>query len=474
ATTSTTGGTTSTTTGAAVCASVARLAGADRIATAIATSQGAYPTAGSAKAVVLAQDVDFPDALAGGPLAADVGGPLLLTAPDQLSATTLAEIQRLLPAKGTVILLGGTSALSAAVTNALTTAGFTTTRLAGDNRFATAVAIANAINPTTVFEATGLDYPDALSAGPAAVANHAAILLTNGSTQAPETAAYLSAHTSDTRDGIGGPAAMADPTATSFVGTDRYATSAMVATELFNRPKAVGVASGLAFPDALTAVPLLGPADVPMLLVAPSGALPASVSSYLTSNASTIEGIVAFGGTTALADSVLSEMTALIPAFANSASTGCTTGSTTSTTTMGSTTSTTTMGSTTSTTTMASTTTGSAAGAGGVLGGGLSGILSLLTGGTSGSGLGGITSLLSGLGGGSGGSGTSSILSGLLSGLTGSGLTSGLSSLSGGGTGGLPIVSSLTGGSSPLSSITSILSGLTGGGTGGLPIVSSL
>ncbi len=131
-----TGSTSTTTGGTTACASVARLAGIDRIATAIATSMGAFPGSGSAKAVVLAQDLDFPDALAGGPLAADVGAPLLLTAPNVLSSATLTEIKRALPAGGTVVLLGGTSALTPAVETALTNAGFKPKRIAGTNRFA--------------------------------------------------------------------------------------------------------------------------------------------------------------------------------------------------------------------------------------------------------------------------------------------------------------------------------------------------
>lgn len=388
-----TSGSTSTTSTTAACASVARLAGADRVATAIATSRAKFPATGSARAVILAQDLDFPDALAGGPLAADVSSPLLLTAPDQLSATTLAEITRVLPAGGTVVLLGGTSALTPAVDTALTNAGFKTKRLAGVNRFATAVAVADAINPTTVFEATGLNFPDALSAGPAVVLDHAAILLTNGSVQAPETATFLAAHTSDTRYAIGGPASAADATATSVVGTDRFATSAMVATKFFTGVKAVGVVSGLDFPDALTAVPLLGPAGVPMLLVQPGGALPPSISSYLTANKSTIIGIAAFGGTTALPDSVLAEMTALLPAFSSSSSTGCSTTGTTSTT----------NGSTSTTTGSTTTTTAP----GGQLGGGLSGLLGILGGLTGGTGttssLSSVTSILGRITGGSGG-----------------------------------------------------------------------
>ncbi len=180
---------------------------------------------------------NYPDALAGVPLAAKVGGPLLLTSSAALNPSVGAEIVRVLPAGGTVYILGGTAAVGAAVVTTLTDDHFVVKRLAGSDRFATAVTIADALgDPTTVFEATGLNFPDALAGGPAAIMSGAAILLTNGSTQAPATAAYLAAHTGGTHYALGGPAAAADPGATSIVGTDRYATAARVADTFFTAP----------------------------------------------------------------------------------------------------------------------------------------------------------------------------------------------------------------------------------------------
>src|SRR4051812_48243684 len=54
-----------------------RLSGANRYATASAISQAMFPS--GAPAVVVASGEVFPDALVGGPLAARVGGPVLLT-----------------------------------------------------------------------------------------------------------------------------------------------------------------------------------------------------------------------------------------------------------------------------------------------------------------------------------------------------------------------------------------------------------
>ena len=285
-----------------------RVSGADRQSTAVAASASAFPNAGSASAVVLARADQFADALAGGPLAAAKHAPLLLTSSGSLDAVTSAEIQRVLPKGGTVYLLGGTSALSDAVANAITAMGDVPTRIAGADRYTTAVAIAGAMgNPPTVFEASGTNFPDALSAVPAAVAMHGAILLTNGAAQVAATSTYVTAHATS-RYAVGGPAAYADPSAIGIAGADRYATSDAVALAFFPTTTGVSVSSGANFPDALAAGPVAGAAKQPMLLVPPAGALPEPITSYLSTHAGGIAAVQAFGGTSAVADVVLSEV----------------------------------------------------------------------------------------------------------------------------------------------------------------------
>jgi putative cell wall-binding protein len=94
-------------------ATVERWAGADRYATAAAISSNTYPQ--GATTAYLASGADYPDALAGAPVAALAGAPLLLTSRDCVPASTLAELQRL----GTtnIVVLGGTSAVSDAAAN---------------------------------------------------------------------------------------------------------------------------------------------------------------------------------------------------------------------------------------------------------------------------------------------------------------------------------------------------------------------
>jgi len=286
---------------------VTRLAGTDRIATALAVSQNSFP-AGNAGAVVLARADDYPDALVGGPLVAAKNAPLLLTEGSTLPAATATEVKRVLPAGGTVYVLGGISAVPTSVASQLTNLGYKVVRYFGANRYATAVAVAKALgSPTTVLLATGTNFPDALAAGPAAAHVHGAILLTDGSSVPAETATYLAgAHV---KYAIGGPAASAVPSATAILGTDRYATAAAVATKFFPSSAVVGVATGTGFPDALAGGAQLALMGGPLLL-STAASVPTSTSNYLTADHSALTKVYMYGGASVLGANVVTELTA--------------------------------------------------------------------------------------------------------------------------------------------------------------------
>ncbi len=292
--------------------------GSDAIATAIAVSQAAFPDPSSAGAVVLARSDAFADALAGGPLAARLKAPLLITPGTPESAAldprVLAEIERVLSPGGTVYILGGPLALSPNIDATLEQAGYQAVRIAGADQYATAVDIAQALgNPSTIFEATAVSFGDALSAVPAAIGNSGAILLTAGPVQSPETMAYLAAHPADTRYAIGGPlaAAGADPGATAVWGEDEYGTSAAVASRFFPEASLYGVATGAGFPDALAGGLFMatGGRRGPLLLVDPQAlpAVPPSIASYLATLAPGTVGFV-FGGPLAVPPSTVAEV----------------------------------------------------------------------------------------------------------------------------------------------------------------------
>ena len=278
-----------------------RVSGADRITTATAISAREYPVAQSAQGVVLARADTFPDALAGGPLAASLRAPLLLTSATSLSAATESQIKSSLAPGGTVTLLGGSSAISDAVAASITADGYTVKRYTGVDRDATAVAIADAnATPAAILLADGDGFADALSAGAAAAHLGGVVLLTDGPALSAVVRAYISAHPDVPVYAVGGPAAAAYPAATPVVGTDRYATSVAVAHKFFTAPTIVGLASGITFPDALAGGVEMGTLGGPMLLVEPTS-MPADVGTYITTTP-TITSMNVYGGPTAIAN----------------------------------------------------------------------------------------------------------------------------------------------------------------------------
>ena len=156
---------------------VTRLAGPDRYSTAAAIS-AAHFTSG-VSVVFVATGENFPDALAGGPAASVLGGPILLTAKTQLPSSTASELGRLKPAK--IVVLGGEGAVSKAVESNLGnyTSGVVQ-RVAGPDRYSTAAAISSsAFNPGVpiVYISTAADFPDALAGGSAGAAMGGPVLL---------------------------------------------------------------------------------------------------------------------------------------------------------------------------------------------------------------------------------------------------------------------------------------------------------
>ena len=95
--------------------SVTRLAGPDRYATAAAVSRALAP--GGSSVVYVATGTNFPDALAGDPVAGLRGAPLLLLPSNRLPAEVAAELRRLNPA--TVVILGASGVVSDGLRSAI-------------------------------------------------------------------------------------------------------------------------------------------------------------------------------------------------------------------------------------------------------------------------------------------------------------------------------------------------------------------
>lgn len=325
---STTGAATSTTVSVSVAASAAaslpagpqRLAGNDRVATSSATAEKVFPTpaAGTSYDVVVTTAGFYADSLAGARLAGQVGGPLLLTDGRTLSESTADQLKRLVAKGGTIHLLGGKNAVSEDVEKSIDALidGDTVVRVAGDDRYETAAAIADAtvkrsgdVGP--IYLVTARDFADGVSVGAYAQSTGGVVLLTDGDKMPEATATYLKLHDpkGDRAIAIGGPAKNAAATAgllgaveRAIVGADRFDTSAKLAAELKAaadkngiKVTSVGMAGGSSWPDALSGSAAMAALGGPLLLT-PTGAdsVPAVTTEAVAKTAA--ERLVAFGG----------------------------------------------------------------------------------------------------------------------------------------------------------------------------------
>jgi len=266
---------------------VTRLYGANRYATAAAVSEANFPA--GVEAAYIATGANFPDALSAGPVAGRQGAPILLTRKTALPAETAAELTRLKPEK--IVVVGGTAVVSNTVMSQLQkyTTG-TVTRVAGANRYATAAAMsASAFDPGvgTVLVATGANFPDALTGGPAGVMWDGPVLLVQQNAIPSSTMAELKrlkpgrivvlGGTSVVSPAVAGQlASLTSGSVLRYAGANRYATAAAVSKAVFpSGSGTVFVSIGTNYPDAVAAGSAAGMLHAPILLVSGASAVPA-------------------------------------------------------------------------------------------------------------------------------------------------------------------------------------------------------
>ena len=168
-------------------------------------------------------------------------------------------------------------------------------RLAGINRYATAVAISQKGWSTsdTVILASGENYADALTSGPLAKKYNAPILLTSKTSISAETIAEMDRLHAKNIIIIGREGAISLGVATQLTkagfssitrigGVNRYETSTMVAAKL-DKPSAVVIVSGQDFPDALSVSSIASKLGYSIILSEKSG-LCDSAKKYIANN----------------------------------------------------------------------------------------------------------------------------------------------------------------------------------------------
>jgi putative cell wall-binding protein len=162
---------------------VVRIGGANRFETAALIAAELGSATGTAY-VVEGENADpnrgWPDPVSVAPLAGFTGDPILLVNRDRLPEETAAAIADLDVERA--VIAGGEAAVSTAVEQQL---GVPTSRLAGDTRYLTSLAVYRAqvaagMSPETLTLATGLDWPDALAAGPVAAITGTTFAIVDG------------------------------------------------------------------------------------------------------------------------------------------------------------------------------------------------------------------------------------------------------------------------------------------------------
>jgi len=197
-------------------------------------------------------------------------------------------------------------------------------RLAGADRYKTAAAVSARFFPDgadAAIVASGLNFPDALAASPAAAALGGPVLLTHPSTLPSATAAEIRRLGATRVIIAGGPGAVADSVAAALAdlpsvtsvdrvsGADRYGTAAALSS-LIPPSGTVYVATGLNHPDALASAPAAAADGAPLLLVTTSD-IPSPTRSALGARAP--ERIFVLGGPGAVSDPVVSRLAEVAP-----------------------------------------------------------------------------------------------------------------------------------------------------------------
>lgn len=311
----------------------ARIGGDTRYGTAAEIALEKYPE--GAAEVIVALGENYPDALAGAPVAAELDAPILLTRQDEVPDSTLSALSELGPEHVTI--LGGPVAVSEEVEAEIAQSiRVETSRIEGDTRYDTAAKAAafvqerndNAGNfpggQRAAFLTTGENFPDAVTAGAPAASNAESpipVLLTRPDEVPAETQAVIDELGIELVVIVGGPDAVSeqveaqvadDDTTTDRVwGDTRTATATAMADFAMEyldfQPADVELTRGDLYPDALTVAPLAGQNLSPILLAEDRETLSAPTHDWLASQCESVERIRAVGLETAVSTSTLED-----------------------------------------------------------------------------------------------------------------------------------------------------------------------
>ena len=293
---------------------VTRIEGKERYLTAVEASKKTFPN--GAKYAAIATGENFVDGLVGGSLTSQEGFPLLLTRKNSVSKEVIDEIKRLKPEE--IFIFGGEAAVSLAVEKEIKETGVKIRRLAGDDRYKTAGAIAVARLQLIIPNASGIgdegaainafNFVDALSAGP-----FVGIMGKKEIEFCPLVPFNRTRVSADLNQIVfGGTSAVPKGNREKyrFAGSTRYETAVEVAKAYKDVLKmdidTVVLVSGEDFPDGLTAAEIAGEEKAAVLLTN-AKTLNASTKKFIEENKN-IKNIIILGGNAAVSEAVEKEL----------------------------------------------------------------------------------------------------------------------------------------------------------------------
>ncbi|MHB8126930.1 MAG: cell wall-binding repeat-containing protein [Desulfitobacteriaceae bacterium] len=251
--------------------------------------------------VILTRDDILIDAMTAVPLSKKLDAPILMTSSDRLDEAVLQVIQQL--HSNNVYIAGGTVAVTPAVEKSLTDNGLNVIRLAGYDRYETAVKIAQLVGSNgTVYLANGFGEPDALAVSAFAAEQGNPILLTERGRMPDVTLTELQTLAPGIVNIIGGTAVVssdienqlkAQYVVQRWGGWDRYGTEQIIFQNLFTNQSPLYFASALVEPNDVRSGKPNGDALVTAALAAktngfvvtvPPDVLPSTLDTFLLYN----------------------------------------------------------------------------------------------------------------------------------------------------------------------------------------------
>ena len=223
---------------------------------------------------ILAYGENFPDALAAAPLTQKYNAPILLTESQSLTLITKQTLQDIKVKN--VFIVGGDAVVSPTVENQLKDMGINVIRLAGNDRYDTAIEIAKQLGDVQeISVVTGDDYADALSISSVTTLSNSPIILVPRDYLTDSIKNYLSSNNITHTYLIGNLEQINEsvsnqlPNVERITGNDKYARNIAVLKRFdtnFDFSN-IFLATGNGFADALAGSAYAASKDAPVVLV---------------------------------------------------------------------------------------------------------------------------------------------------------------------------------------------------------------